>query len=116
MGILGGKKPKYGEGEEISANTCPHCRKRRIKRSGLGTCGNSRCLAAENRRAINDDDDHYGDRRKTAKNERIWIKGQVGREYRVVSDKTVRGKPCYVLKDTKTGDKITVPIENTEMR
>lgn len=103
---------KRKDGEMLPDNMCPYCRKRKITRSGGGSCcGRSGCLAQ-----LNADSVGGGDRAKTAKGETVWVKGSRGHEYVVITDKQVRGTPCYVLKDKQTGDRITRPIDDCEMR
>lgn len=103
---------KRKDGEALPDNFCPYCRKRRVTRSGGGSCcGKPACLAKLNADSVGE-----GDRGKSAKGETVWVKGSRGHDYKVVSDKDVRGVPCFVLQDKKTGDRITRPIDDCEMR
>lgn len=103
---------KYKQGEALPDSKCPYCRKRRITRGGGGSaCSNARCIAQLNAESVDG-----GDRGKTAHGETVWVRSAPGHTYKVLDDKDVRGRPCFVLKDKRTGEKITRPIDECEIR
>lgn len=88
---------KYGDGEQKSGNVCciNGCNRRR-SRSGMGTCGRSKCIAAANRLLV---EDSASDNRDPARNAQVKINGSW---HRTKASKTVRGTPCVVLQDGTT--------------
>lgn len=97
---------KYNDTEDVPGNVCPHCRKKKITRSGMGTCGGRKCLQEENARAIYDGD--FGTRYQSGGGQKVRIDGK-GKQLKVLTSKTIKGTHCYVLADGK--ERITVPID-----
>lgn len=103
---------RYGPNEMLPKNICPYCRKRKKTRAGGGSaCSARSCIAAMNAESVGG-----GERPQTANGETVWVKGAAGHSYKVIADKTVRGTHCFVLKDKKTGERITRPISDCEIR
>jgi hypothetical protein len=88
---------KYHAGEQKPGNRCciEGCDRRR-SRSGMGTCGRSKCIQAANRLLTENSDVSNKDPAHNAK-------VKVGGKWQKAShSKTVRGTPCVVLKDGTT--------------
>lgn len=101
----------YGNGENLPPGVCPCCRKRKIKRSGLGTCGGRTCIAEMNARAMKPTG--YGDRYESGggTGSKVKIDGR-GKAMPVVGSKTVKGTHCYIVNTGK--GRMTIPIERCE--
>lgn len=99
---------KYGEGESVPKGVCRHCKKRRVTRSGMGTCGRRACLAEENAQAMSG---HYGDRYESGATKKVKIDGR-GKAMPVVGSKTIKGTHCYII-NTGHG-RMSVPIERCD--
>lgn len=104
---------RYGPNEMLPKNICPYCRKRRKTRAGGGSsCSARSCIAAMNAASVGGG----GERPQSADGETVWVKGVRGRSYKVITDREIRGEPCFKLKDKKTGDVIWRPIKDCEIR
>lgn len=79
----------------MAREMCRHCHKRYVKRSGLGTCGRTSCIAAENRAAMRDHD-NQGQRHDTGAGMKVKVDGR-GSAKTVVGSGTKGGKHFYRL-------------------